>query len=300
MNNIYIFLLSIFLLFATSCDNAGKEITELGHMTTADSLVYYFGLLRAAQYEQQETADTILRHKDVKERYLKGVSHGLKLLTADDEIYNRGVRDGLRMALRVDRFEKDYDTTLNTDYMLEAVKFGILDDDSLDVAKTQHTFYKLLSKLNSRREQTERASARKVLAERAKALDMQKISDVLYYKILEKGNGTPIRKGSTVSVEVVYTRPRGESLGIPNPEELVVGNHGMPPVVTAMYENMEERECCLFATSAEELFGRRSKMINLKPDDVILVRILVTKVVPPGQGSISESSALLPDGIEDI
>lgn len=298
MNKIFIYLLSIFMIFmASSCDNDGKDINEIDNMTTADSLVYYFGLLRAAQYEQQEIADTILRHKDVKERYLKGVSQGLKLLSGDDEIYNRGVRDGLRMALRMDKFEKDYDTTLNIQYMLDAVRFGILDEDSLDVARTQHTFYKLLSHLNSSREQSDRARAKRVLAESAAMLNMQEISDNLYYKVLKKGNGKKIEAGSTISVEVVYSRPRGESLGIPNPEELVVGRPGMPPVETTMYEHMHEGECCQFITSAEELFGRRSKMINLKPDDVILIRILVTKVVPPDQNSIMETSDYSPEGI---
>ncbi len=286
MNKILIPIAALIILLGSGCSSErGKTLDDFEDMTAVDSLVYYYGMLRAYKYYQLSVADTNLRHLDSKERYLKGIRDGINMITDDDEIYNQGVREGMRMALRIDRFEEDYDTKLDTKYLLSAVCHGILDADTVNLAQTQHEYYTLLNKLNVHREQLERANARLMLSEIAQKRGMKRINDLLYSKVLKEGSGLPVDSGATIDVDIKYMHTDGESLGMPNPEEVTVGRESMQPVMCDIFMTMKQGETALFATSAEELLGQRAEIINLQLDDIILLQITVNKVMPPAASS---------------
>ena len=69
------------LLLLASCGGKGegesRSIADYGEISTADSLLYYFGQLRAADYWQFAKGDSTLAERASRDEYLKGLRAGL-------------------------------------------------------------------------------------------------------------------------------------------------------------------------------------------------------------------------------
>lgn len=251
----FILLLSAVL---TSCEGrGGKSLSQMSDMTAADSLLYYFGQMRVHEYMQNANADTTLLSLESRRRFMDGVRDGYNMLKADDPVYNLGVRAGARMARKALTFEDEYYVTLNKEVLFESMEYALLHADSLDALEAQKHFYAMLRKLNANREKQDRYNASHTLKGIAEKQKMKEIKPNLYEKVVKESHGAQIRKGSVINAGVNYYKSNGEDLGMPTPEELVVGSPEMPAIVTEMYCAMKVGEKAIFATSAFDVFGHR-------------------------------------------
>ncbi len=63
---------------------------DLKNATPADSLIYYFGQMRGAEYRRQAERDTTLADAQAKKAYLQGVQAGMNAVKSADEAYDNG------------------------------------------------------------------------------------------------------------------------------------------------------------------------------------------------------------------
>lgn len=273
---------AILLFQMAAChSDQGRPISEMTDMNAVDSMIYYYGQMRAHDFARLATADTFLRQPENKEAYLKGLRDGFKLIEGDDEAYNLGARAGLSIALAAKRFERQYDAKPDHKLLLRSIEYGIYNQDSLrDLELSdQKKLSTLLRKLSIQQRQNDIKAAQEAVAQAAKKLGMTRVGPSLYSRMLKKSDGVQISKGMTIVADVDYSRLDGNDLGMPNPEELTVGSEGMPDVMTRAYSSLCDKESAEFITSAYEIFGERCAIIDLDPEDVILIKISINDCI---------------------
>lgn len=258
------------------------EEKYLADANTGDSLLYYYGQIRAYQYWHKSIADTNMRDPKVRERFLNGVHDGLYAVRENYPYYNQGLRLGMRMARSLYQFEKNYDIDLSRSTLYESIRKGLMDTTTIDVDRMQSQFYDVLAELNRQRDMQDKQNAMLTLADEAKKLNLTKVSDELYCRVVTNGHGQKVRRGDRINVSVNYTRTNGDGLGMPTPEYLTVGEGDMPKVLVKAYTMMQPGEAAIFATTSHALFGTRGDIIGLKPIDVILIHVTLTGIMEPG------------------
>lgn len=272
-------ILSLFSLASCGSKQEGKALADYNDIAAEDSLLYYYGQLRAQEYRQLAINDTNLRTPQEKEAFLRGVRDGFKMV-GDDEAYNRGVRLGVRMHINLQKFEERYDVDLDDDILLQSMAYGVYSKTDIPSETYQKQFYKLLGKMRLRRTEEKRGQARQSLVEEARKLNLAKISDDLYFRIERKGEGPNAEPGDVAYVSVAYRYPDGKDIGMPTPNMVNVGVQGMPSVMTEAFTRLNKGAKGVFATSAYALFGSRTEILGLNPADVVIVTISVSNIGP--------------------
>lgn len=275
------------LMLASCSEDKGKKLGDFPDATAADSLLYYYGQLRAYEYEQWAVNDTSLRSQKEREAFLRGVRDGLGRV-GDDEAYNRGVRLGVRMGINLKKFEDNYDVDVKDEILLASIRAGVLDTVAIPEQKYQTRFYSILGRLKLKRKEQSKAISRRSLVEEARRLKLAKYSDDLYFRIDRKGDGAQVRKGDVIYVNVDYRFADGSDLNMPTPEMVTVGAQGSASVMTQAYCMLTDGGSGVFATSAEAIFGSRTDLLGLNPADVIVVYISVTGI-GESSGRVSET-----------
>ena len=111
-------------LMLAACQGAsekgGKSLADIPNATAADSLIYYFGQMRGAEYQREAERDTTLDTDQAKKAYVQGVQAGLNAAKANDEAYNRGLFLGMQMAMNMQQFKDEYDVQLNKKVFVES------------------------------------------------------------------------------------------------------------------------------------------------------------------------------------
>lgn len=269
------------ILLLASCTNTQRgDISEYPDPTPGDSLLFYYGQLRAYEYMREADNDTSLRSRKQRDEFLAGVKAGLKTIREgdDDDNYNRGVRLGVRMGIRLLRFEKQYGITLNEHTLFSSLAYGLEDETDINPEATQKAFYKVFDQIKLQKLSEDKKKSRLTLVEVARRHQMVKISDQLYCHIEHQGSGHKAQPGELVYVTVDYTYANGEDLGFPSPEFVRVGSEGMPHVMTEAYSQLADGATALFATTALDLFGNRIDVLGIPPSEVILISITVNNI----------------------
>ena len=270
-----------FVISSTSCERKSADDANalLADASEADSLLYYFGKLRAREYWHAATNDTTLRNEEQRRLFLKGLRDGLDAMKEDLPAYNYGFNMGVKMARNIIDLESEYGVDMDKEILFNSIRNGVEHpQEDVDVHKLQDNFYSVLVNMRKEKLSHERKHAVQSLAELAAERKMAKVNDNLYYIITNPGEAPRVRRGDIIYVNVDYTTPSGDDLGMPSPERLTVGENGMPKVMTEAYSLLDDKGSGVFATSAGELFGDRSEMVNLKSDDIVLIHVTVKDV----------------------
>lgn len=99
---------------SVSCGpDRGKSLNEMGHVSLADTMLYYTGQLKAYEYLREAMNDTALRSTEARIRFLQGVRQGYDDMQGNDSAYNLGIRYGVRMAVRGKHFENEFGFTFD-------------------------------------------------------------------------------------------------------------------------------------------------------------------------------------------
>lgn len=264
-------------LLLSACDNSnGRKISDYSEMSTGDSLLYYYIQLRAHEYWEKAVSDTSLRSRDSRDSYLEGVEKGFDLVK-DDDNFNLGLRNGVRMAVRLREFEQKYHIKLNEDIVLESLRNGLADERNLTPMDDQKQFYRLLDKMKRELRAVQKESAMKTLEAEAKKRGLEKLEENLYFKVLREGEGRKAVTGDVITVSSGYERVDGENLGLPTPVTVTLGDN-LPAVVNRAYSELSSGASAEFAATAQDLFGSRTSQMGLADDDVVIFYFILNQI----------------------
>lgn len=258
---------------ACSKSPAEQENPERYNATTGDSLLYYYGQMRAKEYWRNAEADTTLAGDDSRQEYLKGVKAGVEMVIKNDDVYNQGLLMGLQLALNIEDFEDTYHVTLNPKAVVSGIEYGLANDSLVEESVAQAKFYALLGKMESQKADADKKKAREALKKEAALRGLTMINSDLYGKVITPGSGKPYSKGELVKVDMDIHKKSGSELGIPMVEEIEVGSSYMPAPIVDAIDGMSPGETKEFATTASAFFGQRASQLNLKPYEVLVFTI---------------------------
>lgn len=267
-------------LLAASCQNGGGSSAGLSENSTqADSLMYYLGQWRGGEYKKTAQNDTTLLTPDSENGFLQGVKAGLNAIKADDEVYNKGLMQGISMAMNMVQFAQDYGITLDKQVFIESLTAAIKSDSVIDVSKMQREFRQVLNKVDSEKNEKDQKESQENLAQAVKQMNLPKISDDLYGKITKTTNGDSITPGDMVQLECKIYQLDGKEINAPLPPTARVGTPGIPPVINQALRDMKSGETGEFITTSKAIFAKRGSQFDLKPTDVL--KIVITAELKP-------------------
>lgn len=275
-----LFILSLFVaLTACSEEEKGRSLKDFPQATTGDSMIYYYAQLRAQDYWKKADADTSLRSLESRKEYLKGVRAGIEAVRKNHPAYNDGVRMGARMAVNLLKFESKYHVDLNDEILIASLAKGLYGYDDIPELQYQDEFYRLLGEMKRDKRKRDVEKVHATLTEVAQEMNLEKISDDLYFRIVHEGQGPNAHKGDIIYLTTDYQLTGERDLDIPSPEMVTVGASGAAPVMTQAYCKLNKGAVGVFATSAYALFGSRADIMNLKNSDVVLIYITINEIV---------------------
>lgn len=265
----------------------GKPLSEIRGSDAKDSLLYYFGQMEAAQYWRDSAKDSLLQTEASRMAYLKGLMAGLKAIK-EDENYNRGLVAGVRMAVNMRDFEKEYGVELNPGVIVESLEYGLRSDSIVDEVNVTRQFYDLLGYFQEKRDAADKSASEKVIKDVARKMGLYNIAEGIYGKTLTPGHGPALVDGDKVRVSISLTSG-GQELGIPMPEEVAVGDHYVSSTLNTALRAMHVGEKCEYAVTAYKFFGRRCTQIGLQPTDVVIMTVDVKEMVLPHSAQADEA-----------
>lgn len=279
------------ILLLASCSNEKKgennrSLADYGEITTPDSLLYYFGQLRAADYWQFAKSDSVLSSRQSRDEYLKGLRAGLDA-AKDNDAYNQGLYVGIQLAMNMKEFSEEYGVDLNRKIVYSAIEDGLLNDSAVNTAEANRMFRQVLERLNMRKEENDRATAIATLSEAAKAGKWNKISDTLYGGLIKTpGEGPVVKEGDFVGVELEVNDTDGKEIDRRSMERIKVGQ-SFPGPVTEAISTMNIGEIRSFYTTGPAMFGRLSSRYNVKPTQILTFTVKLSAPAAP----VSEETA---------
>lgn len=280
----YAGFLAVVLFVLTGCKpQRGKALSDYSNLTTGDSLMYYYAQMRAIDYWDEARNDTSLRSVEERRKYLDGVIAGMKAIRKGEknDIYNQGVRAGARMAMRFIDFENTYNVDLEDEILINSLMRGLESpDNEIPWDECQETFYRLLGEVKEKRREEISKDAQQTLVAVARKNNLSKIQPDLYYRIEKKGFGPYAKAGDAIFITVDYSLDDGEDIGMPPTERIVVGASGVPQVLDNAYMRLNKGSVAMFATTAQAVFGSRTDIMDLNPDDVLIIRITLNDIIP--------------------
>ncbi|MDE7402715.1 MAG: hypothetical protein K2M87_04805 [Muribaculaceae bacterium] len=273
--------LGLLILSLTGCDrNKPMTIADLENPTTEDSLVYYFVQIRANEYWQKIDNDTTLRSPEEREKFLEGLKAGIDLIKRDNESFNNGVRFGTKLAKNLYAFEKYYGVTTDHELLIKSFESGLRGINDIPVLKYQEKFYELLNRVKQREASENLKKARMALIAEAREQKLHKYTENLYGKITRRGSGPTAKIGDEVHPTIHYEQADGDDFTMPTPGRVLIGAPGLPTVYNEIFTRLGKGDAGVFATPAEAIFGARTQIMGLEPDDILVVTVTINDVIP--------------------
>lgn len=281
MKSIFFQILCLLTLLsmAASCDNIhkGKKLEDIANATQGDSLIYYYGQIRAAQFWREAENDSSLNTPHAREAYLRGIRAAMNLI-GDDEAYNAGFMAGVQMAENIRSFSDDYDLSLNQEVLHQSLQFGLMSESSPGDDTSIESFYELLGRIIISHNEAESKKAESELKKAATKMNMTPLDNTIYRRVEKEGTGPCLEDNITVSGIIRVTKD-GNDLAIPFPRDLRVGATYINPAVNRALRSMREGEKAVFATTAYALFGQRCQQMRLNPEDILTIEITLGQTI---------------------
>lgn len=272
MFRINYWLLLLPLLACVSCGKS-KDANDLTDASPADSLMYYFGEMQAYNYFHDAQADTILKSDEAKKAFMEGFRKGLDS-EKDDPAYNKGIQEGLRLAIRLKELQKAYGMEFPESMLADAFELYLNDEDGIQIADAQKEYYKIKDRLDIEKGLREDDSSRKALAKAAEKEHFIMISDTLYGKDVTAATpGPKFRDGDKVEISLTAATLNGSPLGKQFPPKIEIGAGRVPRVVCLAICTMTNGQTRTFMTTPQALFGKQYERYHLTATDPVIFTI---------------------------
>ena len=267
-----LFLLPAVLL--TGCGKNPKNLSDLEGGTPADSMMYYFGEMQAANYWQDAETDTLLRTDDAREEFMKGFRAALKMET-DNPAYNKGLQLGLRLAIRLREFDDHYGMNFSESILAASMENALKKGSDFNMAESQQGFYRLKDLLDLKTAAKEVEAAKGNLAKEAKAKGFSMLSDTLYFKnVTNPSNAPKLKLGDRVAVEVTASTLDGKEIATRQfPDSITLGQGRVPVIVRMGILTMTDGQTRSFMTTPRTLLGKRYAVYNLPYEKPVIFTV---------------------------
>lgn len=274
-SHLTMFLAATASLALSGCGaDGGKSFDAIPAPSRADTMIYYYGQLRAEDYWQAAEFDSLMRDDAEREEFLKGLKEGLMVVKKKKDSYNQGVKMGVSMALSIERFNRNYNIDCSRHIAYDGFAYGLINDTIVNTELARKYFYGNLSKYRDVAENNNRVIGARHLREEAAMLRMSRISENLWGKPIVNGT-TPLKNGEAIKVDIHLVNLKGRDIDIPFPQTVEVGNRFVIPVISDAVATMRIGGKSRFATTAEALIGSRCEQLQLEPSEVILFTIQI-------------------------
>ncbi len=279
MNKFLHSLLAIVLaVTAVSCGGNSNDpnytLSSISNPTDADSLMYYFGQLRAVKFWRDAERDSVLRTSEGQKDYMEGMHDAMKALNRS-EAYLQGLLDGANHADNIANYSRNYGRKFNPDIMMKSMASALANDSVSNLGEIRREFYGIRNKMESDRDSREEQNATAALTAAGEKLGMTKLTNDLWKKTLVQGAGDQIERGDRIEVAMQMTTIDGHKIPINLPNEIIVGGRLMSILFSDAVLSMRQGDRCEFATTALALFGSHAHQMDLKPQSIVLMTISV-------------------------
>ena len=254
---------------AVSCQNSGSGDSLQAGASRADSLMYYLGKMRAADYVREAQRDTTMDNAEAKRAYVQGMQAGMTGVRADDEAYNKGFMQGIQMAMNMKDFTDNYGLKLNPQVFIQSLNAGLSADSLPPSREIQQDFRKVMNQISDEKEEKDKAASRETLSQEAGKLGLPKINDDLYGKTIATSDGEQLKKGDDVTFQLKVTKADGAPVNGPSPSKGKIGARNLPEPLNDALETLKSGEEGEFTTSAHAYYGQRCKQVGLTPTDLV-------------------------------
>ncbi len=290
MNKFLHSLLAIVLaVTAVSCGGNSNDpnytLSSISNPTDADSLMYYFGQLRAVKFWRDAERDSVLRTSEGQKDYMEGMHDAMKALNRS-EAYLQGLLDGANHADNIANYSRNYGRKFNPDIMIRSM-YSALQADSVDnLPEIRKHFYAIRNAMEQDRDERDTEHASAALTKAAEQLGMTRLTPDLWKKILVNGTGDKVERGDRIGVAMQMTTIDGHKIPIHLPTQLVLGGRVISTVFTDAGLSMRYGETSEFATTALAIFGSHAAQLDLKPETVLIIKIAVLGEIDSSDSSL--------------
>ena len=265
------------LALAASCgkiNNDNYELSDIHNATTADSMMYYSGQIRAAEFWDDALEDDSLAMPASREEFLKGVSDGIKSFEKG-EVYNRGFRIGRLISDNCKRLSVRYGMEFRSDIVFKSLRAGLRDDTIINIVESRNRFNDMINVCEKIHSDKILSSAVKTLQREAKSLNMKQISEYIYGHTELEGTGELLEVGDKVRTIINIETLDGEKIPYKTMEKLSVGDRYMNKAFTEALLTMSPGEVKKFAIPAVIVIGENCMEYDLRPSETLIVTMKV-------------------------
>ena len=268
-----VFLLPLMLL-PTGCGKAPKSLSDIKDATPADSMMYYFGEMQAANYWQDAETDTMLRSETARKEFMEGFRAAMEM-EKSNEAYNKGLQLGLRLAIRLREFNARYGLDFSESILAASFENALKSDSEINLIEAQKGYYKIKDHLELNASVKEVAAAKKNLLEIGERRGFEMINDTLYVKDITPGMpGAHFKEGDRIAVEVTASTIDGKEIVARQfPDSLTLGEGRIPHIVTESIYTMTNGQTRQFMTTPRTLFGKRYAVYHLPYDEPVIFTV---------------------------
>lgn len=268
---------AVILLGLTACNNNSRhtyDLSDISDATLADSIMYYSGQMRAAEYWDDALEDDTLAFPHSREKFLEGVEDGIKT-SKEDKIYNMGFKTGQRIADNCKRFTLRYGQEFNPVIVFRSLRSGLRADTVVDIVAARREFYSMVNSCEEIHSEKVLKAAATRLRREVKGLGMEQISDYIYGKTEHPGTGTKLKPGDPVRMVSDIRTMDGEKINYTTMDNFNIGNRYMNDIITTALLTMSPGEIKKFAMPAIIVIGENCLEYDLKPSETLLVTLSV-------------------------
>lgn len=279
LKHIVILTLSAAALLLAGCSGRPKDISDLKDATPADSMMYYFGEMQAAAYWIDAETDTILTTQEAREEFIKGFRTAMNL-SRKEAAYNKGLQLGLRLSIRLNEFERRYDTDFSEEILASSLENYLeKGSGSIDLGAAQRGYYAIKDRLELEAADRELGDAKKNLSRFGSSRGFAQVNDTLYARdITPAGSGTPLKEGDRIAVKISVSSLDGKEIVTRQfPDSITLGEGRVPLIVRYAIYTMTEGQTRQFMTTPRILFGKGYSAYKVPYDEPVIFTIKVQK-----------------------
>lgn len=271
-------------------ESKAASLADYKDLSAGDSVAFYIGQITALDYWQAAQQDTVMKSRESRDQFLKGLRAGYEAVR-DNDAYNRGYYTGVQLAMQLKEFGEDYETTVNRQVVFDAFADGLRNDSAINPSDAQMNFNQVTDALNARKEAKDKAAAQEILKKEAAAKGWQMVNDGLYASKATGPEDTPLLKdGDAVKVSLSVAGVNGTEIDRRENADLIVGKAYPGPVTQALL-SMRLGQTRTFFTYAQAIFGRMFARYGMKATDIVAIRISTSKAEPQPAVTPADESA---------
>ena len=239
-----------------------------------DSMMYYFGEMQASSYWQDAKTDTMLRSEQSRKEFIAGLKAAMDM-DENNSAYNRGLQEGLRLAMRLRDFKKIYGEDFSEEVLAASLEHFLQTDSDCNVVEAQREYYRIKDRFELTAATREIKDAKVVLTKKGTAFGFTMLNDTLYYKdVTPISTGPTFQEGDRVAVKITASTIDGKEIVTKQfPDSITLGEGRIPLIVRYAIYTMTDGQTRQFMTTPRTLFGKRYAAYKLPSDEPVIFTV---------------------------